>query len=497
MTKFKFGLIPLALASMYTANSHADEFFDDRFYVAPMGSYVLADNDRHTKDAYGGTLAAGKRVLPYLEAEILGTYLHYGEKTTTTRGGLLGLGTTTTSNKETVYAGGVGVNILMAPNDQSFRKGLFIHADVQDGKKFLYNAGLGYDLPLNFTFGGMVSGIAIRAEALYHHQKGFEEPQFNLGVRIPFGAPPTPPVAAPEPPVAVVPAQEPPPPPPPPPCEMPQPGEPISMEGCKTGDTIVLRGVNFDFDKSTLTLNAKSLLNQVADALKSRPDIKVEIDGHTDGKGSVPYNLKLSDARAASVRSYLVEQGIDSGRMTSKGFGKSMPIADNATDAGRELNRRVELKVTEANGGAGAVEVAPMTSLQTSPDAPATSMPPAAEPASSAPMAPMAPSAAAGPMPAMDMPMSAPADTASAAPGGGNAVSIANFAFAPASITVAPGTTVTWTNADSSAHTVKFADEESGKLSEGASYSKTFSQPGSYAYKCGIHSSMTGTVIVK
>lgn len=170
-------------------------------------------------------------------------------------------------------------------------------------------------------------------------------------------APPPPPVAEPEP-VAVVPVVEepPPPPPPPPPCQGPDGDQAMNLEGCKTGDTIVLRGVNFDFNKSSLTVNAKTILDMVAEALTKRTDIKVEVDGHTDSKGSDSYNQSLSEKRAASVMQYLVSKGIDASRMTAVGMGESQPVADNETDEGRELNRRVELKVLEAGGGGVVVE---------------------------------------------------------------------------------------------------------------------------------------------
>src|SRR3569623_454266 len=117
-------------------------------------------------------------------------------------------------------------------------------------------------------------------------------------------------------------------------CQMPESGQTISLEGCKMGDTVVLHGVNFEFNKATLTLNAKSLLDKVADALIARPDIKVEIDGHTDGKGTDAYIQPLSENRAKSVAFYLATKGVDKDRMTAKGFGKSMPIAHNSTDEG-------------------------------------------------------------------------------------------------------------------------------------------------------------------
>ncbi len=178
--------------------------------------------------------------------------------------------------------------------------------------------------------------------------------------------------------------------------------QPISLEGCKTGDVIVLRGVNFDFNKASLTLNAKALLDQVGDALLARKDIKVEIDGHTDGKGGVAYNQKLSERRADSVKAYLVTRGVEEGRMSTKGFGKSMPIATNDTDEGREANRRVELKVTESNGGG--VESAP--------------------PEGSSGAAPADSGSAASPAPADNggaAASPAPADSGSAAPAGSSA----------------------------------------------------------------------------
>lgn len=136
------------------------------------------------------------------------------------------------------------------------------------------------------------------------------------------------------------------------PCKTPAPGERITLKGCGTGDTIVLRGVNFDFDKATLTVNAKTILDNVAEELSAYPEIKVEVSGHTDAKGSDEYNQKLSARRAVSVRKYLETKGIAGTRMTSVGYGESKPVADNETEEGRELNRRVELRITEGVAGA-------------------------------------------------------------------------------------------------------------------------------------------------
>ncbi|MGQ0620374.1 MAG: OmpA family protein [Panacagrimonas sp.] len=137
------------------------------------------------------------------------------------------------------------------------------------------------------------------------------------------------------------------------PCKTPAAGERISLKGCGTGDIIVLRGVNFEFDKARLTVNAKTILDNVGEELTAYPEIEVELGGHTDGKGSDEYNQRLSDKRAASVKTYLVGKDIAESRMSTVGYGESQPVADNETDEGRELNRRVELKVTKGVAAGG------------------------------------------------------------------------------------------------------------------------------------------------
>src|SRR3546814_12672178 len=83
----------------------------------------------------------------------------------------------------------------------------------------------------------------------------------------------------------------------PPPCKPPEAGQRVDLSGCAVGDTIVLHGVNFEFDKAKLTINAQTILDGVADALVAAPDVRVEVDGHTDSKGSDDYKQKLSEAR--------------------------------------------------------------------------------------------------------------------------------------------------------------------------------------------------------
>lgn len=101
----------------------------------------------------------------------------------------------------------------------------------------------------------------------------------------------------------------------------------------------------FAFNKFDISPKAQTILNDVATWLKKNPQMKCELSGHTDGKGSVAYNQKLSEQRAQAVYDYLVKAGVSSDNLTWKGYGKSEPIATNDTAEGRQLNRRVELRL--------------------------------------------------------------------------------------------------------------------------------------------------------
>ncbi|MBD2714666.1 OmpA family protein [Hymenobacter sp. BT646] len=103
--------------------------------------------------------------------------------------------------------------------------------------------------------------------------------------------------------------------------------------------------IQFDFDKATLKPISFPTLNGLVQILNDYPDYSLGISAHADNKGDDAYNLRLSDERAASARTYMLSKGIPADRIVSHGYGETKPIADNATEAGRAINRRVEFDV--------------------------------------------------------------------------------------------------------------------------------------------------------
>ena len=108
------------------------------------------------------------------------------------------------------------------------------------------------------------------------------------------------------------------------------------------GILLELKGeILFGFDQSDLTADAKQNLNELAGILQKYPDTDIEIQGHTDSKGSNSYNKDLSQRRAQTVKDYLVRNSVSASRLAAIGFGETAPRYSNDTDANRALNRRV------------------------------------------------------------------------------------------------------------------------------------------------------------
>lgn len=112
------------------------------------------------------------------------------------------------------------------------------------------------------------------------------------------------------------------------------------------GQTVRLNNIFFETAKADLQPESFAELDRVVDLLKANPGMEISISGHTDNVGAVTFNRELSDARAKSVMSYLIQKGITSKRLKAKGYGDAKPIADNTSEEGRQQNRRVEFTIT-------------------------------------------------------------------------------------------------------------------------------------------------------
>ena len=114
----------------------------------------------------------------------------------------------------------------------------------------------------------------------------------------------------------------------------------------KVGQPILLN-VYFDTGSDSLLAESNEEIERVFEILTEYPNMKIEIRGHTDNRGSFEYNTDLSERRATAVLNSLIEKGIDESRLSSKGYGYSQPIATNETPEGRAKNRRTEFVVIE------------------------------------------------------------------------------------------------------------------------------------------------------
>jgi OOP family OmpA-OmpF porin len=132
-------------------------------------------------------------------------------------------------------------------------------------------------------------------------------------------------------------------------CPGSQAGQTIGPDGCPVQVSIDLKGVNFDFDKSTLRPDAVAILSEAAEILKRYPDLRVEVAGHTDLCGADAYNQSLSQRRSQAVYDYLTSNGVDASRLVGPvGYGESRPLeptAQTLPGCKSERNRRTELNV--------------------------------------------------------------------------------------------------------------------------------------------------------
>lgn len=123
-------------------------------------------------------------------------------------------------------------------------------------------------------------------------------------------------------------------------------GVDVSQTPDGTGILLNLPDVTFAVNSTSITPAFQSTLNQVAQSMATYPNSLVDVMGHTDSTGSDSYNLDLSRRRAEAVADYLVMRGVSRARLATIGYGEQYPIADNTTEAGRQKNRRVEIRIT-------------------------------------------------------------------------------------------------------------------------------------------------------
>jgi OOP family OmpA-OmpF porin len=384
---------------------------DRRLYVSPMFTYTASDDDRATDNGIGGTISVGKKMTSGLNLELTGFYQKMDpEAGAADAAELTGVGIGAMIFPSVTWPRVYG--IVAVHQGQTDNHPTTPASTDFSYKSTVFDTGIGYVFGLRDYLGGFDMALRAEARYRMdsHHKPAsgnggkdeFYEAVFNLGVLMPLGdlpseaAPPA--EAAPGdadgdgvaddadqcadtpagasvnetgcendadgdgvvdrldqcpdtpagttvdekgcPPAAAPPAEG---------CRAPAPGEPIDLEGCATGEAVVLKGVNFEVNSSRLTANAKVILNQVADSLAAASGMRVEIGGHTDAQGSDAFNQKLSERRAQAVKDYLISRGIDAARLESKGYGEAQPVDSNETVEGRELNRRVEMKILEGS----------------------------------------------------------------------------------------------------------------------------------------------------
>lgn len=182
-------------------------------------------------------------------------------------------------------------------------------------------AGVGVKNYLNENF-----FVKAGVDALYGLDHGNTEWQAGVGLGLNFGGRSAPVVAQAEPAPAPAPA--------------PAPEPAPEMQSVR-----VELDVKFDFDRDTIRPEFRQDIQSLAEFMRTYPSVTTTVEGHTDSIGTDAYNQNLSERRANSVRQALIDEGVESSRVNAVGHGESRPIADNATDDGRAMNRRVEAEV--------------------------------------------------------------------------------------------------------------------------------------------------------
>lgn len=366
-----FALIALALGGVGAAQ--AQDY--SNWYIAPRVGAVIPDNARNTETSLFTGLGIGFWVNPNFAVDLEWTLNNADYENDSPR-----------RNREWESAGvGVAGRWFFGDAGSQWRPyvmgglGALRHAPVSSsvirpGKSNGWDpaatlgVGIQYNIGERTAFRGELAGRYDRDNNSNPRENHYVDAIASVGLLINFGGTAAAPAEKPAEPVA----------PPPQPscrdldddkdgvnncddrCPNTAAGAQVGPDGCPIDVVIDLRGVNFKFDRPkkgehkiepTLqapTADSVAILDQAIDALNRYPEIKVELDGHTDSVGTDQYNQGLSERRAQIVADYLTSHGIDSSRIIAvKGFGETQPIDTNATKEGRARNRRTEIKVDQ------------------------------------------------------------------------------------------------------------------------------------------------------
>ncbi len=345
-------LIALALAGMSIASVvQAEEFLDNRWYVAPFGSFVKTGGDRNADDGWGAGLGVGKILNQHFNVELRGFYQEFGGYTN------VNPGYTRTGGNWRMAGGTADLQYYF------FRDKLSPYAVVAVGGMNNWvpgdsgvsvigeaGAGLTYELMDNLLLRGDVRyryTNDLHAN-LHSNTNQYHDMVVNVGVVVPFGPKPKP-VAKVEP-VAPTPVKD---------CSTmdsdndgvndcvdkcpsTMAGSKVNADGCPL--SVELKGVQFKVASAVLTNDSKLILDTVAkDLIAAGLGKEIEVQGHTSSEASAAYNMKLSQRRSQAVVNYLKKQGVTD-KMYAKGYGESqLKVSPDNTEAQRAVNRRVEL----------------------------------------------------------------------------------------------------------------------------------------------------------
>ena len=342
LKKHLLALVALTIVG-FLPTAQADKVVDDRFYVAPFGTFIQPGGDRGSNSGWGGGMGVGKMLDEHFNIELKGFYQSMSGGNQTGSWNLAG------GSADVQY---YIMRDKFSPYTVIGLGGMNSSHNGDSGAGFIGEAGAGatYEVSDNFL---------IRGDVRYRYNQNFNanlqpgtnefhDMVVNLGFVVPFGPKPVAPVV-----VAEAPA--------PLPveagcstldddndgvnncvdkCPNTLPGAKVSIVGCWIVD------VKFANDSAVIPTEYFAGLDNTAKMIKDHPGIAIEIQGHTSKTGGFKHNMLLSDRRAEAVKKYLVD-GENVPGLTTRGYGWTQPIDTNDTEEGRANNRRVELKVLD------------------------------------------------------------------------------------------------------------------------------------------------------